>query len=193
MNRALLTSDSSEWGTPREFFEYMNAQLAFTLDVCALPSNTKHSRFFTPKDNGLAQSWEGETAWCNPPYGRGIGQWLLKARDEAMRARALIALLVPARVDADWWRVGVMSSDGAAGRLVRSWYDVESTVLWLRWEGLVTGVYFHDSRIEFEGSSDDAAPFPSAVVFHASPSRRPAIERPVLEPGARWLTKGWPR
>lgn len=193
MNRALLTSDSGLWGTPRAFYEWLNSQLAFTIDVCALPTNTKHSRFFTPRDNGLAQSWEGETAWCNPEYGRGIGQWLLKARDEAMRARALVALLVPARVDADWWRVGVMSSDGAAGRLVRSWYDVESTVLWLRWEGLVTGVYFHDARLDFEGAADDGAPFPSAVVFHSSPSRRPAIERPVLEPGARWLTKGWPR
>lgn len=193
MNRALLSSDSTMWGTPRAFFAWLHAQLAFTLAVCAVATNAKLPRFFSPRDNGLAQSWEGETAWCNPPYGRGIGQWLLKARDEAMRARALCALLVPARVDADWWRVGVMSADRKAGRLLRSWYDEESTVWWLRWEGLVTGVYFHDERLTFEGAAEDAAPFPSAVVFHASPSRAPAIARPVLEDGQRWLTKGWPR
>jgi len=194
MNRALLTSDSGLWGTPRAFYEWLNSQLAFTIDVCALPTNTKHSRFFTPKDNGLAQSWEGETVWCNPPYGHGrIGPWLEKARDEALFARALVTLLVPARVDSDWWQTFVMSADGGAGRLVRSWFDPESRVLWLRWAGLVTGVYFHDARLDFEGAADDGAPFPSAVVFHASPSRRPAIERPVPEPGARGLTKGWPR
>lgn len=193
MNRALLTSDSSEWGTPRDVFAWLNAQFAFTVDVCAVATNAKLPRFFSPRDNGLAQSWEGETVWANPPYGRGIGGWCSKLRDSCLYERAMGVLLIPARVDTEWWNLYVLSSDGKAGRLVRSWFDVESRVWWLRWEGLVTGVYFHDERIPFEGASDDAAPFPSAVVMHASPSRRPAHQRPVLEDGFRWLTKGWPR
>ncbi len=184
MNRALLSSESPEWGTPKDFFDARDAELAFTIDVCAQASNAKRRRFYSPRDNGLAQSWEGETAWCNPPYGRAIGGWVQKARDEAMRARCLTCLLLPARVDTDWWRTFVMTGDGAAGRLLRSWYLPSTRVWWLRWEALVTGVYFHDERLAFEGMADDAAPFPSAVVWHASPSRRPA--RQV------GLTEGWP-
>ncbi|MFZ5440502.1 MAG: DNA N-6-adenine-methyltransferase [Myxococcota bacterium] len=195
LNRSMLSSDSTLWGTPRDFYEWLAEQFAFTIDVCALPTNKKHRRFFSPADNGLAQSWEGETAWCNPPYGRGIGNWLDKGRDEAMHARALAVFLVPARPDTDWWNNFVMSHDGRAGRLLRSSYHVESRVLWLRWEALITGVYFHDERVAFEGmdSEDDAAPFPSAIIIHAHPSRRPPAQRPQLEEGQRLLTLGWPR
>lgn len=185
MNRALLSSKSAEWGTPTPFYESLDALFAFTLDVCATHGNAKHPRYFTARDNGLAQSWEGETAFCNPPYGRGIGDWLRKGRDEAMHARALCAFLVPARVDTDWWHAFVMSYDGAPGRLRRSSLHEASRVLWLQREGLTTGVCFHDERIAFEGmTKDDAAPFPSAVVIHAHPSRRPAKKH--------GLTAGWP-
>jgi hypothetical protein len=191
---ALVSSNSGTWGTPVDFWDWLNRQFAFTIDVAALPSNTKHPRFFSPKENGLVQSWEGETAWLNPSYGRGIGQWIDKARDEAMLARALVVQLLPARVDTDWWRTFVMSADGAAGRLVRSEYDPAAGVLWLRWAGLITGVYFHSERIAFEGMADgrsDSAPFPSAIVIHAHPSRRPPA--PKLEPGELCLTSRWPR
>lgn len=184
MNRALLSSESPEWGTPRDFFDARDAELSFTVDVCATPTNAKHRRFYSKRDNGLAQSWEGETAWCNPPYGRAIGDWVRKARAEAMYARCLTALLLPARVDTDWWRHFVMSADRKAGRLVRSGYHPETRVWWLRWEALVTGVYFHDARLEFEGAAEDGAPFPSVVVWHASPSRKPATKT--------GLVAGWP-
>lgn len=195
MNRSLLTSDSTLWSTPREEYQWLNAQFQFTIDLAALPTNTKHKRFFSPRDNSLAQSWEGETGFLNPPYGRGIGDWCSKARDEAMHARALIVQLIPARVDTDWWNTFVMSYDGKAGRLLRTSLHVSSRVLWLRFEALITGVYFHDERIAFEGMSDDddAAPFPSAIVIQACPTRRPSVQRPELEDGRRWLTEGWPR
>jgi hypothetical protein len=191
---ALVTSKSGTWGTPVDFFSWIDRQFAITVDVCALPSNTKHPRFFSPADNGLSQSWAGESAWMNPSYGRGIGQWIDKARDEAMLERALVVQLLPARVDTDWWRRYVMSSDGAAGKLMRSEYDTASGMHWLRWAGLITGVYFHTERLCFEGMADDSgdsAPFPSAVVVHAHPSRRPP--RPTLEPGEVCLTARWPR
>ena len=40
----------------------------FTVDVAAAPHNTKCERFYTAEQDGLAQSWAGETVWCNPPY-----------------------------------------------------------------------------------------------------------------------------
>jgi phage N-6-adenine-methyltransferase len=191
---ALVTSKADTWGTPVDFYEYLDRQFAFTIDVCALESNAKHPRFFSPKENGLVQSWAAETAFANFPYGRGIGQWIDKARDEAMLERALVVQLLPARVDTDWWRTFVMSADGAAGRLVRSEYDPAAGVLWLRWAGLITGVYFHSERLCFEGMADgrsDSAPFPSAIVIHSHPSRRPPA--PKLEPDELCLTTRWPR
>lgn len=195
LNRSMLSSDSTLWGTPRDVYDWLNAQFCFTIDLAALPTNTKHKRFYSPRDNSLAQSWEGETGFCNPPYGRGIDGWCDKARDEAMHARALTVLLVPARPDTEWWNNFVMSFDGSAGKLLRTSLHMESRVLWLRFEALITGVCFLDERIAFEGMSadDDGAPFPSAIVIHSSPSRRPAVAKPKLEDGRRLLTSGWPR
>lgn len=188
MNRALLTSDCAEWGTPRPFFEWLDLQFSFTIDACASPLNYKHPRYLTKKDNALAQSFEGETPFCNPPYGRTIGGFCELARDSAMYERALWVQLLPARVDTNWWNRYVLSSDRQAGRLLRSWYDDTTRVWWLRWEGLVTGIYHHDERLAFEGLEDaEVAPFPSSVVWHAHPSRRPAEVR------GDWLTRGWPR
>jgi phage N-6-adenine-methyltransferase len=190
MNRSVLSSKRMDYGTPDDVFDWLNRQFSFTIDLAAVASNAKYPRFFSPKDNSLAQSWEGETGFLNPEYGRGIGQWLDKTRDEAMLNRALVVLLIPARVDTDWWKTFVMSTDGAAGRLLRSEYRPDNQVLWLRWAGLITGVYFHDQRIPFDGM-ENGAPFPSAIVIQSHPSRRPPV--PKMEPGELCLTSGWPR
>lgn len=193
---ALVSSKTSTWGTPWPLFDLLDRQFGFTIDLAALPSNAKHARFFSPQDNALTKSWAAETGYLNCPYGRGIGQWIEKARDSAMEERALVVMLLPARVDAEWFRRYVMSTDGAAGKLLRSEFDPEGGVLWLRWQGLVTGVHFYPERICFEGmgadgDEGDSAPFPSAIVVHAHPSRRPPA--PKLEPGEVCLTRRWPR
>jgi phage N-6-adenine-methyltransferase len=190
MNRALLSSKATTYGTPVSLYSWLDRQFRFTVDVAALPSNAKCARFWSPKENGLAQSWEGETAWMNPPFGRDIGSWLEKARDEAVHERALVVQLLPARVDTSWWRTFVMNGSGDAGRLLRSAYQPDNRVLWLRWEGLVTGVHFTAERIVFEGESN-GAPFPTAIVVHAHPSRKPPPHE--LEAGEELLTLGWPR
>jgi hypothetical protein len=38
---ALVTSKADTWGTPVDFYEYLDRQFAFTIDVCALESNTE--------------------------------------------------------------------------------------------------------------------------------------------------------
>jgi DNA N-6-adenine-methyltransferase (Dam) len=73
------------------------------LDVAATAENAKCSRFFTRKENGLAQPWQGRV-FCNPPYGREIGRWVQKAWQSAQAgACELVVCLVPARVDTAWW------------------------------------------------------------------------------------------
>ena len=81
---AMFSSKTDLWATPKDFFDRLDAEFGFTLDACALPENAKCKAYYTPEQDGLAQPWEG-VVWCNPPYGRQIGQWVRKARDTAAR------------------------------------------------------------------------------------------------------------
>lgn len=170
----MTKSTTTVRATPREFYEWLDGQMHFTVDVCANEQNHKHPRFFSPEDNGLAQTWEGETFFMNPPYGREIVEWMKKARDSAILDNAMGACLVPARVDTEWWRLCVLQQDPkvAAGRLRSVHFDTDSLVHWYRWDRINIGVYFHDERIAFDGM-ETGAPFPAAVVFMGAPRRRP--------------------
>lgn len=101
-NRAVFTSTSQEWATPKVFFQALDAEFNFTLDVCASPKNAKCDRFYDAPLNGLLQSWANETCWLNPPYGAGMDKWIQKAALEAAHGATVVAL-VPARTDTRWW------------------------------------------------------------------------------------------
>ena len=49
------SSESCEWSTPQNFFEKLNQQFHFEVDVCATDDNAKCARYFTAKENGLVQ------------------------------------------------------------------------------------------------------------------------------------------
>lgn len=95
------SSSTSEWSTPQELFDLLDAEFSFDLDVCAALDNAKCPRYFTAAEDGLAQTWEG-TCWMNPPYGDVIGEWVRKAW-EAGQAGSQVVCLLPARVDTRWW------------------------------------------------------------------------------------------
>ncbi len=128
------SSERMDWATPWGFFNRLDAEFGFDLDVCALPTSAKCKHFFTPEDDGLAQPWEG-VCWMNPPYGNQIGDWMRKAYEESRRG-ATVVCLVPSRTDTNWWHEWAMKADEI--RLVRG-------------------------RLTFEGA-ETSAPFPSAVV-----------------------------
>lgn len=102
INKALFTSNTEEWATPQAFFEELNKEFNFTLDPCATQENAKCKKYFTKDQNGLLQSWAGETVFCNPPYGRQIAKWVKKASDEAKNG-ATVVLLIPARTDTTYF------------------------------------------------------------------------------------------
>lgn len=201
MNRALFTSESSTWATPWPLWHAVDAQLGFTLDACADKANAKHPRYFDERSNGLSQSWEGETVWCNPPYGRALPDWLERARRAALDELAIVCLLVPYRPDTAWWGANVLQRDDEAGRLLRSRWIHGDEVLWLRFSKLVVGVHGYRGRVRFgtpEGveAKGETAPFPTALVTLAHPSRRPPAPRrssEELDPLIPRLTFGWPR
>lgn len=122
------------WATPWDFFQKLDAEFGFTLDVCALPENAKCKRYFTPKVDGLKQDWRG-VCWMNPPYGREIGKWVAKALESARNGSTVVCLL-PARTDTAWWHNYVMQA---------------------------SEIRFVKGRLRFVGA-ESSAPFPSAVV-----------------------------
>lgn len=130
-----FSSAKDEWSTPQDFFDALNQEFNFTLDPCATIENAKCVKFFTKEQDGLAQSWESERVFMNPPYGRTIKDWMRKAVEEAKRG-ALVVCLVPARTDTHWWHE----------------YALQGTIRFLR------------GRLKF-GGHQNFAPFPSAVVI----------------------------
>lgn len=100
---AAMTSDRSDWETPRDLFERLDRFWHFDLDVASSDENALCERHFTKEDDGLAQSWAGHRVWCNPPYGRGVGEWCRKAYEETRDGRTCVVMLVPARTDTGWY------------------------------------------------------------------------------------------
>ena len=73
------------WCTPQNFFDRLNEEFHFVLDAAATDKTAKCKKYFTPADDGLAQSWNcGGAVFCNPPYGRQIGKWVAKAYHESV-------------------------------------------------------------------------------------------------------------
>lgn len=94
-----LSSQTVEWATDTAFFEQVNREFHFTVDVAATDENAKCARYYTIETDGLMQDWDGETVWCNPPYGDRIKDWMYKAAT----SDATTVLLVPARTDVKWF------------------------------------------------------------------------------------------
>lgn len=103
MNDSLFSSNSVEWETPQDLFDKLNDEFRFTLDPCSTHENAKCEKHYTKQEDGLTQSWNGETVFCNPPYGREISRWVEKAYMENKQNGVLVVLLIPARTDTKWF------------------------------------------------------------------------------------------
>lgn len=152
-NNIHFSSKDTTWETPQDFYDKLNGIFKFTLDPCCSPFTAKCKKYFTPKDDGLVQSWEGETVFMNPPYGRGmIEEWVKKANIE----KALTVGLIPARTDTKWMHENIFS------KVPYSCYDFD---FFKRYCDLFKSnlVWFVKGRLKF-GGSKNSAPFPSMVV-----------------------------
>lgn len=95
-----FSTGEDAWETPQDFFDTLDAEFGFELDVCALPTSAKCARYFTPETDAFAHDWRG-ACWMNPPYSE-IGRWIERA-DQAARDGATVVALIPARTDTAWW------------------------------------------------------------------------------------------
>lgn len=133
----MFSSKTDLWETPQDFFNILNNEFHFTLDPCAIPSNAKCAKYYTPDDDGLKQDWSCETVFCNPPYGRHMKDWVKKCFDESRKPGTIVVMLIPARTDTSYFH------DFIYGKALE--------------------VRFIRGRLKF-GSSTNSAPFPSMVV-----------------------------
>lgn len=108
--------------TPRSLFDPLHEEFEFTVDVAASSENALLERFYDLESDGLAQSWEGERVWCNPPYSN-IAAWVDRAADGDAD---LVVMLLPAnRCEQGWWqdyiesnrRTGLIETRFLRGRL----------------------------------------------------------------------------
>jgi phage N-6-adenine-methyltransferase len=109
MSSVHFMAQTDQWSTPQKFFDALNTEFRFTLDVCADGSNAKCDTYFTAEQDGLAQEW-GARCWMNPPYGREIGKWMKKAYESSLSG-VLVVCLVPARTDTRWWHEYAMRGE----------------------------------------------------------------------------------
>lgn len=160
--KALFSSTTDEWSTPSDFFEKLDAEFGFDVDVCATEANAKCNVYFGPDSHdpeyrdGFKQNWHvwsrtgeptGAVCWMNPPYSQ-IRSWMEKASAQAARG-ATVVCLVPARVDTRWWGATVWDFENH-----RPHPGVE--------------VRFVKGRLKF-GGAKNSAPFPSVVVVFRPP------------------------
>lgn len=137
MNNVHFSSLTDLWSTPQSFFDTLNEEFCFSLDPCATKENAKCVRFYTKEIDGLVQNWQGETVFCNPPYGREIYKWVKKCSDEGRKPNTKVVALLPARTDTKWFHQYIYGK---------------------------AEVRFVQGRLKF-GKSKNSAPFPSMVVI----------------------------
>lgn len=135
VHSSMFSSKTDQWATPQDLYERLDRIWRFDLDVAADAYNAKCVRYYDRAANGLERPWDGRV-WCNPPYGRGIKDWVAKAVDEWRSGRAtVVVMLIPARTDTAWWQDYVARYGGR---------------------------YMLRGRLRF-GDATNSAPFPSAI------------------------------
>jgi site-specific DNA-methyltransferase (adenine-specific) len=103
---------SGEWETPDALFVAVNKEFGFDLDAAATAANTKlDDNYITPDENALVVDWSsrGKVVWLNPPYGRGMDQWLKKSYEESLKGCTIVVLTF-VRSDTAWWQDWAMKA-----------------------------------------------------------------------------------
>ena len=109
----LFSSASVEWATPQWLFDQIDEEFNIVLDASATAQNAKCPQFLTPEQDALSCEWGpmapgGGSIWLNPPWGRGVGEWVKKAYDQSSAHKATVVCLLPSNTDTRWWHDYVM-------------------------------------------------------------------------------------
>ena len=106
-NIETIDMPSTEWETPQDFFDKLNSEFGFNLDVCAQSDNTKLTNFYS--EESLSKPWKGR-CWMNPPYDKNIGEWVKKAYESSLQGATVVCLLQGRSCDTKWFHNFVMKA-----------------------------------------------------------------------------------
>jgi phage N-6-adenine-methyltransferase len=105
-----------DWETPDWLFDVLDKEFRFGIDCAASERTTKVPSFYiSEEDDALRPEKEWglgaatDSAWLNPPYGRGVGDWVEKAYLESRKGLTVVVLLF-ARTDTKWWHEYAMKA-----------------------------------------------------------------------------------
>lgn len=92
MNAAVhFSSASDRWSTPADLKAALYEEFGLDFDPCPLDGD----------GDGLSPlfcEWRGKRVFCNPPYGPGLRDWLLRGLEAD-----LAVFLIPSRTDTKWF------------------------------------------------------------------------------------------
>lgn len=130
-----FSSKTDDWATPQDFFDEINKDWGQFDLDVCASSSNAKCAKYFDKETDGLKQKWEGKCWMNPPYGRTIKDWMKKAYESSLEG-AMVVCLVPSRTDTAWWHDYAMKGD----------------IIFLR------------GRLKF-GSSNNTAPFPSALVI----------------------------
>jgi hypothetical protein len=109
----IATAKNTNWTTPLGVVQCVRECLgAIMLDPCSNAESVvgaAHTYDGSPGQDGLAESWDYPTIYCNPPFGRGINVWLALCCGASWQGSQVVAL-IPAAVGAKYFHHWVWKS-----------------------------------------------------------------------------------
>lgn len=102
-------ANTAHWKNPMPFFDVLDAEFGFQIDVCATLENRKCISYIGPEEDALGSEspWiypREHRAWCNPGFS-DPDPWMAKAHEQAQsHPDALVVVLGLPSLSSDWWR-----------------------------------------------------------------------------------------
>ncbi len=140
----MFSSKSDEYETPVWLFDVLDDIFHFTLDPAASHLSYMCEKYYTIKDDGLAQSWDNETWFINPPYSKAK-LWIESVTQRFLGGDSEGVMLLPARTETKYWHENI--------------WPVAHYILFLR------GRLKFANRVGRAGDTLSSAPYPSVVVI----------------------------
>ena len=102
---------STEWETPQDFFDELNKEFQFEMDVCASKENAKCPYFWTKEEDAFTRNWHYfHSLFMNPPYSKDIDKWIGKAYEASQKGTTVVCLIQGRSTDTKWWHSYIMRS-----------------------------------------------------------------------------------
>lgn len=78
--------------TPKDIWEDLSSEFAFTIDACASDENHLLPKYYTKENSCLDKDWTNEVVYCHPLFDIYIGKFV----EKAFKEKTTTVMLLPA-------------------------------------------------------------------------------------------------